>query len=449
VDGSSESTTTGRLRKAYVLRIDLADMPYPVWRRIVVDAGTTLHGLHHAIQMVMPWQDYHLYSFTMEGVDYANPDIDEEELEYADSTAVHLLDLGLAEGQRLTYLYDFGDHWVHTIQVEKVLEAEGGALPRCVDGQGACPPEDVGGIAGVKRFWDAIQDPTDPEREEYRTWAGGEFDPGHVDLTRLDARMRPDEYWKTHTPRPGLDTEEYVGLWFGYADEVFLQELARHRSSTTVAKYKAVLQLFRAFAAGDQDISAWPEVTADHFARFLGDFVPRQTALSASAARDVVSGVAGFVRWLDRTYGTKLGDIYAQVRSHYQDALPRAMRAADRLFESVWQDRSASLLEPLGRGEADAFANLPAVRRQEPVPVGEGFWDVVETREDGTVLLSEDVVQWTESRVLRPAPGGLVTIRISEEVCQLLAPGSRLYLALGQQGRQWVLLESGAVLPPP
>ena len=47
------------------------------------------------------------------------------------------------------YEYDCGHGWEHGI----VLEAVGpvtGDEPRACDGRGACPPEDVGGLAGAE-----------------------------------------------------------------------------------------------------------------------------------------------------------------------------------------------------------------------------------------------------------------------------------------------------------
>jgi hypothetical protein len=41
-----------------------------------------------------------------------------------------------------------------------------------VDGEGACPPEDCGGWPGCEQFREAIADPTHPEHEHLRAWAG-------------------------------------------------------------------------------------------------------------------------------------------------------------------------------------------------------------------------------------------------------------------------------------
>jgi Plasmid pRiA4b ORF-3-like protein len=48
-----------------------------------------------------------------------------------------------------TYIYDSGDNWQYRIKVEKALVPDPDMhRPLCLDGQNACPPEDVGGVPG-------------------------------------------------------------------------------------------------------------------------------------------------------------------------------------------------------------------------------------------------------------------------------------------------------------
>jgi len=67
--------------------------------------------------------------------------------------------------------------------------------PRCIAGEGRCPPEDCGGVHGYAAFLAAIADPDHEEHEQMVTWAGGEFDPEMFDpaaVTFDDPRRR----WK-------------------------------------------------------------------------------------------------------------------------------------------------------------------------------------------------------------------------------------------------------------
>ena len=75
--------------------------------------------------------------------------------------------------------------------MEKILPPEPGAkYPLCLKGQGACPPEDVGGVWGYAGFLEAMADPAHPEHEEYMEWIGGEFDPGVFDLDEVNRALR-------------------------------------------------------------------------------------------------------------------------------------------------------------------------------------------------------------------------------------------------------------------
>jgi hypothetical protein len=60
----------------------------------------------------------------------------------------------------------------------------------CIDGQNACPPEDVGGPYGYSHFLDAIADPENEEHDSYLEWVGGPFDPAEFDLASANADLQ-------------------------------------------------------------------------------------------------------------------------------------------------------------------------------------------------------------------------------------------------------------------
>lgn len=152
----------------------------------------TLSDLHGVIQDALGWQDCHLHEFTIDGVQYGDPATDEYgEFDLRDDAETRLWRLGLGEGHRFAYLYDFGDDWQHSLLVEKILAAgKKTGLPRCLDGERACPPEDVGGVGGYAEFLEALGDPSDPEHASYLEWVGGAFDAELFDLEAANQRMR-------------------------------------------------------------------------------------------------------------------------------------------------------------------------------------------------------------------------------------------------------------------
>nr|MDT0656884.1 plasmid pRiA4b ORF-3 family protein [Micromonospora sp. DSM 115978] len=176
-------------RQIFQLRVSLADVSPAVWRRVLVPGGYTLDRLHRVFQHVMGWQDCHLHSFDIDGLQYGVPD-PEGELTLRDELDCRL-DAVLTKGSRFRYTYDFGDWWEHEAAVEDVFGADADArYPVCVAGERACPPEDVGGAYGYRGFLAALADPAHPDHRAMRDWIGREFDPEWFDAGRATTLAR-------------------------------------------------------------------------------------------------------------------------------------------------------------------------------------------------------------------------------------------------------------------
>ena len=176
--------------KIFELEIVLVEVQPPVRRRVQVPGEINLAVLHEVVQSVMGWTNSHLHEFEISGRRYGIPDSDWDEQNLVDEAKGKLFRL-VEQGDRFGYLYDFGDNGVHQLTVDKVLAAEPGVrYPRCVAGQGACPPEDVGGPWGYDEFQAALADPTHPDHDERLEWAGGPFDPHGFDLDETDRALQ-------------------------------------------------------------------------------------------------------------------------------------------------------------------------------------------------------------------------------------------------------------------
>ena len=132
------------------MRVSIKGISPPIWRKLLVSSDTTLHELHLMIQAAFGWYNCHLYEFSDGYENYSRPDDwDEPDAGEIDSTRVTLGDLNLSEGDKLTYLYDFGDGWEHTVSVQKILAKDtSDRLPACIGGKRSAPPEDCGGVYG-------------------------------------------------------------------------------------------------------------------------------------------------------------------------------------------------------------------------------------------------------------------------------------------------------------
>jgi hypothetical protein len=181
----------------YQLKITLAGIAPPIWRRFQAPTNIRLCCLHDAIQTIMGWTDSHLHEFIKDDRSFGMPDPDGE-LDIEDEYPVLLNHFLSEDGDSAIYRYDFGDSWVHELLLEKILPPdEAGAKPVCLEGERRCPPEDVGGPHGYADFLEIMFDPTHPDFERLRLWAGGPFQAEEFDAGKVNASLA-----KMRWPRP-------------------------------------------------------------------------------------------------------------------------------------------------------------------------------------------------------------------------------------------------------
>jgi hypothetical protein len=181
------------------LRVTLTGSEDPeIWRRILVPAAIPLGRLHETLQAAIGWQNCHLHEFSAGTGPDGRPaglyGLPNPELPHADERGVTLENVVAAFGDRLVYTYDFGDSWDHDIVVELHTTAKNGqTYPTCVAGEGACPPEDCGGVGGYQHLREVLANPDDDEHADLIRWLGlsnaSEFDPRSLDLARVNARL--------------------------------------------------------------------------------------------------------------------------------------------------------------------------------------------------------------------------------------------------------------------
>jgi hypothetical protein len=166
----------------------------PVWRRLLVPADIRLDRLHGVIQAAMGWEDCHMHAFSDGSREWrSDPDLGR-----GDERKATLDRLLKGEGERIAYTYDFGDDWEHEITLEGVLTAEPGMrYPVCVAGEGACPPEDCGGVWGYQDLRDALADPAHERHEEMLEWLGlqtaAKFDAARFDVEDVNRALGAGE----------------------------------------------------------------------------------------------------------------------------------------------------------------------------------------------------------------------------------------------------------------
>jgi hypothetical protein len=170
------------------LKVTLAGIKPPIWRRLLVPDTMTLGDLHHAIQGAMGWCDGHLHAFDIDGRQHGDRSTVDD---VADENRLTLNDLTKSGIARFAYTYDFGDDWEHIVAIEKNQPAlDGKSYPTCVAGARNCPPEDCGGPWGYQHLLEVLADPAHPEYDEQIEWLGEEFDPNEFSVEYADVTLR-------------------------------------------------------------------------------------------------------------------------------------------------------------------------------------------------------------------------------------------------------------------
>ena len=170
----------------YELKIELNDTNPKIWRKVQVNSDITLNELHHIIQISMSWTNSHLYSFRIDEIEYSLKDYDYDFQKFGNARAYRIKDF---KNEPIEYVYDFGDYWEHSVRFIKEVKDERLLHPKCIGGEGTCPPEDIGGIHGFEEFKEIMKDKDHPERESYIEWYGSDFDPDKIDFGEINIKL--------------------------------------------------------------------------------------------------------------------------------------------------------------------------------------------------------------------------------------------------------------------
>jgi len=180
----------------YQLKLVLRGISPQIWRRVLVDADTSLADLHQIFQIAMGWQDQHLHRFRIHGkhfgITYPGGIVFRD-----DPNQVRLSQFRLRPGERFLYEYDFAERWRLDVRLEAILPAEPQQVyPLCSAGKHACPPEECGGVEDYLANRHLLEQTQQQDLEVL------------TEFTVQVAQRQPDE------PALGLseDSEEYTTL---------------------------------------------------------------------------------------------------------------------------------------------------------------------------------------------------------------------------------------------
>ncbi|WP_313902510.1 plasmid pRiA4b ORF-3 family protein [Arthrobacter sp. KBS0703] len=180
------------------------------WRLFELPGSLALSQLHQILQAAFGWEDAHLHRFVtndpfapLRPVNGEIPEVlqwlprqvceEREDRPEEEGSLDQLLALG--SGAAL-YEYDFGDSWLHRLELVSRRHADGDSPPaRLIDGARRGPLEDSGGFPGYEEIMDALADPSHPNHVEHCAWvaeiAGSDapFDPAFLDIPAVNRAL--------------------------------------------------------------------------------------------------------------------------------------------------------------------------------------------------------------------------------------------------------------------
>ncbi|MGO2747301.1 plasmid pRiA4b ORF-3 family protein [Microbacterium sp.] len=186
----------------YRLRVSLVESEPEIWRAFDIDGRLRLRMLHLALQTIMGWRESHLHAFTdtdpyargSQGRRWESPDFEgaEGSLSEEDFT----VDDVLGSIDALWYEYDFGDGWIHRLDViERAPDDPHLAPVVLLEGANRGPFEDSGGVGGYYEKLEIAADPRHPEHGEITEWIRATVgpwapqQPGAIDLIGTQSEL--------------------------------------------------------------------------------------------------------------------------------------------------------------------------------------------------------------------------------------------------------------------
>lgn len=111
-----------RLNSISRIRISIVGSVPEIWRLLEVSSSLTLAEVHEVIQIAFGWRHSHLHQFTAaDGRRWADDRWIEEDEDGEDERTVTLVEVLDQESDPLAYEYDFGDGWIHQVELIEVV----------------------------------------------------------------------------------------------------------------------------------------------------------------------------------------------------------------------------------------------------------------------------------------------------------------------------------------
>ncbi len=172
-------------------RLSVKDVEPEIWRTVLVSSDTTLAKLHSILQVLMGWNNKHLYAFVIDKRRYTSPTEYDGVVEKRNSIKTKLSSVSVKDSEFITYEYDFGDRWEILLCMEPGREnLLGKQSAECLEGSRHGPVEDSGGSRGYMEKTKIYKNPQHKLHLEVRKLIGPNFDPEAFDLEQTNEMLK-------------------------------------------------------------------------------------------------------------------------------------------------------------------------------------------------------------------------------------------------------------------
>lgn len=191
----------------YQFYAELDNYSPKIWRRFQTLENITPARLCYILQTLFEMKASHLMALEMplEGLntilrfeimneyfeEFTSPD---RNIKFFDATAITLRRIGLKSGDKLDFIYDYGDNWRVSLTLEEVFEDKdlpGKELPRVLEGEGFGILENAGGVVALKDLAKAFKKKKGPDYRHYSEWLGiKDLDLTAFDLEDMNFRLK-------------------------------------------------------------------------------------------------------------------------------------------------------------------------------------------------------------------------------------------------------------------
>ena len=170
-------------KEGYDIKIRLDGYRPLTWRDLIIPAGITFEELHMMIQVLMGFDNYHMYLFEIGNKRIGNSNY----LDDAIDSKHTLIDKYFNKNKKIQYTYDFGDSWQFTIEIKKKVDIDT-HYPKLKRFKGDYNPvEDCGGVWGLEELVELKENDIDEDELD-------EFDMDTLnELEKFDLKTKQQE----------------------------------------------------------------------------------------------------------------------------------------------------------------------------------------------------------------------------------------------------------------